>query len=76
MKKINNLTSNVVTKVHALTFTVFFIIDAVLNELFYPFLEKELSSDALRIFITAVIAAFLYSALYVIIKKKLFKVIL
>ena len=69
MKKINNLTSNVVTKVHALTFTVFFIIDAVLNELFYPFLEKELSSDALRIFITAVIAAFLYSALYVIIKK-------
>lgn len=69
MKKINNLTSNAVASVHTLTFTIFFIIDAVLNEVLYPFLEKELSSDALRIFITAVIAAFLYSALYVVIKK-------
>lgn len=69
MRKINNPTSNAVASIHTITFTVFFIIDAVLNELLYPYLERELSSDALRIFITAVIAAFLYSALYVVIKK-------
>ena len=68
MKNIVNKTANTVATLHGTTFTVFFIIDTVLNEFLYPYMEKHLTSDALRVFITAVIAAFLYSAIYFVVK--------
>lgn len=68
MNKITNRSASAITKIHGITFTVFFIIDTVLNQFLYPFIEKELSSPFLRVFISAIIAAVLYSAVYFVVK--------
>ncbi|MBQ8885553.1 MAG: hypothetical protein IJY62_04220 [Clostridia bacterium] len=68
MKNISNRSASAVAKIHSLAFTLFFIFDTLLNEFLYPVLERELSSRALRIFITAVIAASLYAALYALLR--------
>jgi len=65
MKNIKNSTASTVSSIHGITFTVFFIVDSVLNEFFYPFLENN-TPKALAISITGVIAAVLYSVIYFI----------
>lgn len=65
MKNIKNSTASTVSSLHGITFTVFFIVDSVLNEFFYPFLESSMHK-AIAMCITAVIAAVLYSIVFFI----------
>ncbi len=68
MKDVHNNTAIIVSEIHGITFTVFFIIEKVLGEFVYPYLLRYLSK-LLVIFISAVIAAVLYTALYFVIRK-------
>ena len=68
MKDISNSTANAVTAIHGLTFTVFFILDSILNEFFYPFLQREVNK-VVAIAISAIIAAVLYFLVLTIVKK-------
>lgn len=65
MRNIKNRTASTVSAIHGITFTVFFIIDSVLNKFFYPYLESHVH-EALAMAISAIIAAGLYSVVYFI----------
>ena len=67
MRNVQNNTALTVTKIHGLTFTVFYIIEQVLSEFVYPYLSDKVSK-LLSVFLSAVFAAILYAALYIIIK--------
>lgn len=66
MKNLNNSTAGVISKIHGLTFTVFFIIEQLLSEFLYPFLQEN-TTKAVYIAISAIIAACLYGVLYIIV---------
>ncbi|MBQ7369632.1 MAG: hypothetical protein IJW58_01505 [Clostridia bacterium] len=62
MKQLNNSTAGAVSKIHALAFTLFFIVEQVLSEYAYPFFESKLEKP-LYILISAIISAVLYTFL-------------
>ena len=59
-----NKTAQTVSVLHALSFTLFFILNLVLDYFVYPTLNSLLESPFWHILIPAVISAFLYSAIY------------
>jgi len=67
MKDIKNSSVGIVSAIHSLTFTVFFIVETILSEFFYPWLNDN-TPKGVAIFVTAVIAAILYSLVYFIVK--------
>ena len=68
MKNIQNSSAKTTSQLHGLTFTVFFIVESVINELLYPILEEHLSKP-LFLAISAIIAAGLYGTIYAIVSK-------
>ena len=67
MKDIQNTTANTLSAIHGITFTVFFIIDTVLNTFLYPFLET-LMHPGIVLAITTVIAAVLYAGVFFVVR--------
>ncbi len=62
MKKLTNHTAKVVGSIHALAFTVFYIIEKLLAEFVYPWMQDVLGK-ALYVVITILVAPFLYKGL-------------
>lgn len=68
MKKIQNSTALTLGVIHGTAFSVFFVVEKILNEIFYPFLEQS-TSKLVMISISAVVALVLYGVVYFIVKK-------
>lgn len=68
MRKIRNTSAATMTAIHGLAFTVFYIVEQLLSELVYPYLEAHIPK-ALYIAISAVVAAVLYSGVFLLIRK-------
>lgn len=67
MKKLKNASVAATSAIHGIAFTVFFVIEQVLDASAYPYLATHLAKP-LYIAITAIVAAGLYSGLFLIIK--------
>lgn len=67
MKDIQNTTANTLSTIHGITFTVFFIVDTVLNVFLYPLLETFMH-PGIVLAIQTVIAAVLYAIVFFIVK--------
>lgn len=67
MKQLKNTSAEALTAIHGLSFTVFFIIEQLLDELAYPYLATHLAKP-LFIAISAIIAAGLYAGLFLLIR--------
>lgn len=63
-----NKTAKTVAWLHGITFTLFFIVNTVMDYYVYPLLYGTLDSEFLKIFIDTVMAAVLYSVLYFIVR--------
>lgn len=68
MNSISNKSAKVLAWLNGITFSVFYIINKILEQVIYPNLEQKINSIGIMIFITAVIAAFLYTGLFYLIK--------
>lgn len=68
MKKIQNDTAKTLGVIHGTAFTAFFVVDKILTQIAYPAIEKR-TSKVLMIALSAVIAVFLYSTVYYVVKK-------
>lgn len=61
-----NKTASTIGWLHGTSFTIFFIINTVLEFFVYPAIEKALASDFWLIIISTIISAFLYLVIYLI----------
>lgn len=67
MKQLKNASAEAQSAIHGIAFTIFFIIEQFLSEFLYPYLEARIAK-ILYIAISAVVAAGLYSSLFLIVK--------
>lgn len=63
MKQLKNASAEAQSAIHGIAFTVFFIIEQLLSEFLYPYLETHIAKP-LYLAISAVVAAVLYSGLF------------
>ena len=68
MKKLTNHTAKVVAAIHGLAFTVFYIIEKLLAEFVYPWMQQAIGK-VLYVVITIVVAPFLYKGLAALVQK-------
>lgn len=61
-----NKTAQTVGQIHTISFTIFFIINTILDYFIYPLINQSLNSEFLVIFISTIISAVLYSVIYFI----------
>lgn len=61
-----NKTASTIAWLHATSFTLFFIINTILDYFVYPAIENAVTSDFWLIFISTIISASLYSIIYLI----------
>lgn len=61
-----NKTASTVSQIHTISFTLFFIINTILDYFIYPLIKQSLNSEFLVIFISTIISAVLYSVIYFI----------
>lgn len=62
-----NKTAKIVSALHGTAFTLFFIIDIILQYFLYPLLDEQFHSPFLSVLIATLVSAVLYSALYFIV---------
>lgn len=67
MKQLRNGSAAALSAIHGIAFTVFFVVEQILDELAYPYLEAHMAKP-LFIAISAVVAAGLYSGLFILVK--------
>lgn len=74
-----NKTAQTVASLHATSFTLFFIINTILDYFIYPAIKIAVASDFWLIFISTIISASLYSIIYFVLlflyKAKTFKLL-
>ena len=67
MKKLTNHTAKALVAIHGIAFTVFYIIEKLLAEFFYPWMQQTLGKTW-YVIITIVVAPFLYKFLAMIVQ--------
>lgn len=68
MNLISNKSAKIIGWLNGITFTVFYIINEVLQNAVYPMMREKIDTLWITIFITAVISAVLYAGLFLFIK--------